>query len=299
MKTLKRIGSWLWRLAAAGLGHAGGLMLGGAVAVALGLEPPRPLPSADPATGALLLLPGGMALALGLAVMAAGIAGPRWRRWAILGAFAFVVNGVGTALELSEFSTLGGGRFSTVANLPASLLCALIVAMLFPPQSEPGALRASGGARAFFSRPAGRLTGGLLLAFLAFPFFYFLFGLMIAPIVLPYYERIDFIVVPPLATILLLLCIRSALFLLVSIPVVICWGLSRGRLAFALAAGHFTAVGLSGLVQATFFPTPVRLAHGAEILATSVCYGLALAWLLFTPPATPPRAAALSRPDEL
>jgi hypothetical protein len=278
MKTLRLIGSWLWRLAAAGLGHVVGLMLGGALAVALGLEPPRALPSADPGTGALLLLPGGMALALGLAVMAPGIAAPRWQRWAILGAFAFVVNGVGTALELSEFSTLGGGLFSAVANLPASFLCALIVAMLFPVQRGSGA---PGGVRAFFSRAPGRLAGNLLLAFLAFPFFYFLFGLMIAPIVLPYYEHIDFIIVPPLSTILLLLCIRSALFLLVSIPVVLCWRLSRARLAVALAIGHFTAVGLSGLVQATFFPAPVRWAHGAEILATSVCYGLALAWLLF------------------
>jgi hypothetical protein len=292
MKTLTSIASWLWRLAAAGAAHAGGLMLGGAVAMALGLEPPRALPSAEPATGALLLLPGGMALALGLAVMAAGIGGPRWRRWTILGAFAFVVNGVGTALELSEFSTLGGGPFSAVANLPASFLCALIVVMLFPPQQTSGS---SGGIRALFSRAPGRLAGSLLLAFLAFPFFYFLFGLMIAPIVLPYHEQLDFIVIPPLSTILLLLCIRSALFLLVSMPVAVCWGLSRGRLAVALAIGHFTAVGLSGLVQATFFPPVVRWTHGIEILATSVCYGLALAWLLFTPPRAP---TAEGRVDE-
>ena len=292
MKTLTLIGSWLWRLAAAGAGHAGGLMLGGAVAMAVGLEPPRALPSADPATGALLLLPGGMALALGLAAMASGLAGPRWQRWAILGAFAFVVNGVGTALELSRFSTLGGGPFLTLANLPAGFLCALIVVMLFPP---PPASDATGQARAFFTRRPGKLAGALLLAFLAFPFFYFLFGMMIAPIVLPYYERIDFIVVPPLSTILLLLCSRSALFLLVSIPVVVCWDLSRSRLALALAAGHFTAVGLSGLIQATFFPTVVRWTHGIEILATSVCYGLALAWLLFTPPRAP---ASAGRVDE-
>ena len=282
MKTLKLIGSWLWRLAIAGAGHAGGLMLGGAVAAALGLEPPRSLPSADPATGALLLLPGGMALALGLAAMASGLAGPRWQRWTILGAFAFVANGVGTALELSRFSTLGGGAFVTLANLPASLLCALIVVMLFPPVS--GEARP---VRAPFTRGPGKLAGRVLLAFLAFPFFYFLFGMMIAPIVLPHYERIDFIVVPPLSVILLLVFSRSALFLLVSIPVAVRWGLSRGRLALALAAGHFTAVGLSGLIQATVFPAVVRWTHGIEILATSVCYGLALAWLLFARPGAP------------
>jgi hypothetical protein len=283
MKTLRTIGSWLWRLAAAGAGYAGGLMLGGAAAMALGLEPPRAVSSPDPTTGALLLLPGGMALALGLAVMASGITCPRWLRWAILGTFAFVVNGVGTALELSEFSTLGGGLFTVLANLPASFLCALIVAMLFPPLASG----TSGAVGAFFARAPRRLAGGALLAFLAFPFFYFLFGLMIAPIVLPYYEQIDFILVPPLATILLLLCIRSALFLLVSMPVILCWSLSRGQLAFALGIGHFAAVGLSGLVQATIFPTVVRWTHGFEILATSICYGLALAWLLFTPPVSP------------
>jgi hypothetical protein len=167
--------------------------------------------------------------------------------------------------------------------------------MLFPPQLASGASDATGQARGSFPRAPGKLAGRLLLALLAFPFFYFLFGMMIAPIVLPHYERIDFIVVPPLATILLLQFSRSALFLLVSIPVAVCWGLSRGRLALALAAGHFTAVGLSGLVQATFFPPVVRWTHGIEILATSVCYGLALAWLLFTPPRV---SAAGGRVDE-
>lgn len=284
MKSLKLIGSWLCRLAAAGAGYAGGMVLGGIVAMALGLEPPRSLPSADATTGALLLLPGGMALALGLAAMASGLAASRWQRWIILGTFAFVVNGVGTAIELSEFSTLGGGGFSTVTSLPASFLCALIVVLLFRPPATSGV---AGVGRTAFALAPGKLAGRLLLAFLAFPAFYFLFGMMIAPIVLPHYERIDFIVVPPLTTILLLLACRSALFLLVSIPVAVRWGLSRGRLALALSAGHFTAVGLCGLIQVQVFPAVLRWTHGVEILATSICYGLALAWLLLAPPGAP------------
>jgi len=292
MKPLKLIGSWLWRLAAAGAGHAGGLVLGSGLAAALGLEAPRIPEAADPTTGALLLIPGGMAIALGLAAMASGLSAPRWQRWAILGTFAFVVNGVGTYIETSVFTTLGGGLSGTLANLPASFLCALMVVILFPP---PSALDAAGAVRTSLSRGPARLAGRLLLAFLAFPFFYFLFGMMIAPIVLPHYEGIDFVVVPPLSTILLVLFSRSALFLLVSIPIVVCWGQSRSRLALALAAGHFTAVGLSGLIQATFFPAVVRWTHGIEILATSVCYGLALAWLLFAESRMP---AAAGRIDE-
>jgi hypothetical protein len=107
---------------------------------------------------------------------------------------------------------------------------------------------------------------------------------MIAPIVLPYYEQLDFVFVPPMSILLLVLLVRSALFLLVSIPVIAFWCRSRGRLAVALGVGHFTAVGLSGLIQVTVFPTVVRWTHGVEILATSACYGLALAWLLFAPP---------------
>lgn len=279
MNLLTTAASWCWRLAAAGTSHAAGLMLGGATAMALGLEPPRALPSAGPVTSTLLLLLAGICLALGLAAMATGLAGSRRKRWIILGSFAFVVNGIGTALELSEFSTLGGGWFATLANLPASLLCAFVVVTLFPPPA--GAADNDGR---FFAGLPGNAPARLFLAFLAFPCFYFLFGMMIAPIVLPHYDSIDFIVVPPLATLLLLIFARGLLFLLVSIPVITHWSWTRGRLALALAAGHFTAVGLHGLVQATFFPPVLRWTHGIEILATSVCYGMALAWLLSKAP---------------
>jgi hypothetical protein len=83
----------LWRLAVAGATHGVGLVLGGSLAAALRLEPPHIPEQADPTLALLLLLPGGMAIALGLAAMASGLEGRPWQRWAILGSFAFVVNG--------------------------------------------------------------------------------------------------------------------------------------------------------------------------------------------------------------
>jgi hypothetical protein len=292
MKSLKHIASWLWRLAVAGAIYGVGLVLGGGLAAALRLEPPRIPEPADPTIALLLLLSGGMAIALGLAAMASGLEGRSWQRWAILGAFAFVVNGVGTAIETTHFTTLGGDTFAALATLPASFLCSLAVVMLFPglPRSS-----ATVGVRAgFASFGTGKLAARLLLALLAFPFFYFLFGLMIAPIVIPYTEQLDFLVIPPMSMLLRVLLLRSALFLLVSVPVIACWGRSRGRLAVALGVGHFTAVGLSGLLQVTFFPAVMRWTHGVEILATSACYGLALAWLLFAPSTTPPAAGRVA-----
>jgi hypothetical protein len=281
MRALQTLVSWIWRLAAAGIAYTFGMVLGGGLATALGLEPatlPEPL---DPDTVIPLLVLGGMALALGLAWMAKGLRGSRWRRWAILATFAFVVNGVGTLIEASVFSTLGGEAASTLANFPASLLCALAVVLLFPRSSASEV--AGAGGPLFGRRQPASLAARLLLAWFAFPFFYFLFGMIIAPIVTPYYERIDFLVIPPLSVLLSVLFFRSALFLLVSLPIVVHWNGSRGSLALALGLGHFTAVGLSGLIQATFFPAVMRWTHGVEILADSLCYGAALAWLLFAP----------------
>jgi hypothetical protein len=258
------------------------MISGGILAGLLRMEPPQLPETGDPTVAALLLLPGGMAIALGLAAMATGLAGRPWQRWAILAGFAFVVNGVGTAIETTAFTTIGGGASATLANLPASALCALVVVWLFPVPRDVGTTRPA--RIVFVPFGTGALAGRLFLALLAFPAFYLAFGIMIAPIVLPYYEQLEFVFVPPMPIFFSALLLRSTLFLLVSIPVIAFWRLSRVRLAVALGVGHFTAVGLSGLIQVTVFPTVVRWTHGIEILATSACYGLALAWLLFAPP---------------
>lgn len=281
MRTLQMLFSWTWRLAAAGVAYTFGMVVGGGLATALGLELPHMPVPVDPSTSIRLLVLGGMALALGLAAMDRGLRGSRWRRWAILGAFAFVVNGVGTMIEASIFSTLGGEASSILASLPATLLCALAVVRLFP-RSVASETAGTVAALARQRRPAG-LAARLLLAWLAFPVCYFFFGMIIAPIVTPHYEQLDFLIIPEMPTLLSVLFLRSALFLAVSLPIVAYWNRSRGSLALALGMGHFTAVGLSGLIQATFFPAVLRWTHGVEILADSMFYALALAWLLFAP----------------
>lgn len=279
MKMLQRMVSWTWRLAVAGVAHVAGLMFGGGLAVTLGWSPPE-IPGHVDSGAALLPLAGGMALALGLAALATGLGGRAWQRSLILGVFAYVVNAAGTAIETSAFMNLGGEPFLLLMNLPASFLCASAVAWLFPGPPAPSQVDAGPPG----STPALR-AGRLLLAFLAFPFFYFVFGMAVAPLVIPYHEQLAFTLIPSMSTLLPVLFLRGALFALVSVPVAMYWRDSRARLAIAFSVGHFTAVGLSGLLQATFFPLELRWIHGVEILATSICYGVALAWLLFIPPA--------------
>jgi hypothetical protein len=256
-----------------------GQMLGVALVSALGLElPPPPVP-VDEGTQFLLLSPAAAAVALALAGMAVGLAGRWWERGAILAAFIYGIYGVGNAIEASIFTTLGGEVAVAVMHLPPAVLGALIVALLFAAPSGEGFLE---GAAAFFSgwKPT-KLVARLGLAVLAFPFFYFLFGMMIAPIVTPHYAQLDFLVIPPMPTIVKVLFTRSALLLLVSLPVIVGWRESRGPLLFALALGHFVAVGFAGLIQVTYFPAVLRWTHSIEILADSVCYAWALVWLFF------------------
>jgi hypothetical protein len=256
-----------------------GEMLGVALVSALGLElPPAPV-DIDEGAQSLLLFPAAIVIVVALVGMAVGLAGRWWERWAILTAFIYVIYGVGNAIETVIFTTIGGQLATSVLHLPPSVLGALAVALLFAAPPHEGF---SGRAAAFFSgwKP-GKLVARLGLAVLAFPFFYLLFGLMVAPIVTPYYERLDFLVVPPMQTILKVLLLRSVLLLLVSLPVIVGWRESRGRLIVALGIGHFVAVGLAGLIQAPFFPAVLRWTHGIEILADSICYAAALAWLFF------------------
>jgi len=296
MKAFQLTLSWLWRVAAAAAAYVVGTMIGAGIAMALSLEAPAVPETPDPATGTLLAFYGGLAIALGLAVLATGLSGSRMRRWLVLSAFAWIVHGVGTAIETSIFTTLGGEAFSTLLMLPASLLCAFAVVRLFP---APGAAHSSATLAGYFrSWSPGKLAVRLLLALFAFPVAYFLFGMIIAPIVTPHYEQLGFLRIPPLPTLLAVIHVRSALFLAVSLLVIVYWRRSRVQLGFALSMGHFTAVGLAGLLQVTFFPAVMRWTHGVEILADSLFYGFALAWLLFVPPTDREAVQGEARTDE-
>ena len=209
--------------------------------------------------------------------MAVGLAGRWWERAAVLATFYFVINGVGNAIETIIFTTLDGQLAMAAIQLPQSVLGAVAVALLFAAPSARGLGEST--ATFFAGWKPGKLAFRLGLAILAFPILYLTFGMMVAPIVTPIYDQLDFLITPPMPTILKVLVLRSALLLLASLPVIVCWQLSRGGLILALSTGHFVAVGLAGLIQAPFFPAVLRWTHGIEILADSICYAAILVWL--------------------
>lgn len=282
MSRMRTTWSWLWKITAAGLAHTVGTALGSVLIALLTLETPRAPVEIDPVRQWSLAFFGGMVIAAGLTVLAVGLRGRLWQRWAILGTFAFVVNGVSIGLETWIFTTLGGDVAMALGTLPASVLCALAVSWLFPAPDDESLGDRLRHFRSHWS--AAALAGRIVLVILTFPVFYLMFGAMVAPIVNPYYAQIDFLVIPPFTTIIGTQLLRSTLFLLVSLPFVFGWRGSRVRFALSLALGHVTAVGLSGLIQTPLFPPPMALAHAFEIFCDSVTYAWALAWLLY--PAT-------------
>ena len=98
----------------------------------------------------------------------------------------------------------------------------------------------------------------------------------------PYYAELDFLKIPAMTTLVPVVHLRSALILLVTLPIIIGWDSSRPRFILGLGLGNAAAVGLGGLAQVTFFPPVLQWTHGIEILADGLVYAWILA-LLFVP----------------
>jgi hypothetical protein len=279
--------SWIhyfWKAPLCGLLFFLGFIPGGQLAAWMGLSAPALPAGADQATLGQYTLLACLFLALGLAFLSRGLSVPFLARWMILFSLTWIAYGVNNYLEAAIFTTLGEATFYTVVlYLPASLLCTAAIAWLFPPDRTGAGFLAQ--AKAFFSsRTAGSWAWRLGAAFLAFPMAYLFFGRLISPIVLPYYQQgASELTLPGWDQILPVLALRSLLFLLVCLPVLIAWGLLNGRLFISLGLALFLLVGGLGMLYAYWLVLELRLTHTLEILADEMVYAGALVFLLRQP----------------
>lgn len=222
-------------------------------------------------------------MGLALTPLAYGIRGGRIARWLALAFLPFICLAVNAVIEILIFTTMLS-RPSAPSFVASFILPTLLfgAGLAFLAKSEPGAPSFSQQAKALFStHSAGAWAWRLLLAILAFPLIYFTFGAMVAPLVVPAYRAgIAGLVLPPLSTIMPIQLVRSTFFLLASLPFLIMWKGKRGSLIFALGLAHCYLVGLFGLLQASFLPQVLRIAHSLEIAADSFVYAAVLVFLL-------------------
>jgi hypothetical protein len=273
-----------WKIPLCGLMFFLGFIPGSQLAATIGLTAPGLPLGANQATLAQYTMLASVILALGLSILARGISGSFFARWMILFGLTWFAYGVNNYLEAAIFTTMSDVSLYTVAlYFPASLLCSAAVAWLFPSKVQEEGFISQ--VRSFFEgRTPGSWAGRLLAAFLAFPVVYLLFGRLIAPIVLPYYvEGANQLTLPGWDLILPVAALRSLLFLVVCLPVVVTWKLSDRHLFLALGFTLFLLVGGLGMLYAYWLPPILRITHGLEIFADEMVYTGALLFLVRKP----------------
>jgi hypothetical protein len=291
------LGSFL-KAAVAGLVYVLGAVLFGVLAAAMHFPLPDLNPPGTNTTAAFRLFAvASVLIGIALLPLTVGTKSTRGLRAFALFFLMFLCFGVNSVIELRIFSTYfvqGGALAVAISMVLPSLLCAFALSYLLP--SPPAGYGQSLG---FHSHSAMSWVLRVVLAVLAFPAIYFVFGAMVGPFVVDFYRSgASPLVLPPLSVILPTQVLRSAMFLLASAPFLFFWTRSRGALIVALGLAHSYLVGLFGLLQVTWMPPVLRIAHSLEITADSFAYAAVLVFLFVprhrdTTVSTPAHVASL------
>jgi hypothetical protein len=258
MKTiLKLAGCWAAYFVA--------LVVSFAVVGALKLHTNPPLDNLPATVRMLLALAAGAVLVAGLFPMVRGLAGGAATRMAAMINFLLLALALNTMIEASFFSTIQNGAISADGVYYACLVALTggALGLLFGDRAGGAGLRHAG---------VVDWIGRGLIAWLSWPVIYFVFGMCVAPVVMQYYKALSWLRIPPVGTIIGIQLVRSLIFLASSLPLIALWKGSRQGLWLSLGLAHAAAVGWFGLVQATFFPMAMRVAHTLEITADSFAY---------------------------
>lgn len=278
--TLKTLGGYLWRLPLCAVAYVVGAMAGGALVSALGLPLPEVPEQANEQIMGLLLFVASLALAGGLAPLARRMQGPYGVRWLALAALCYVCLGVNTPIEAAIFTNMGGMMTIPILSLCPCLLFGAVMALLFKP-AERGVPILDNARRFFGSRSAGQWAWRLAVAVCAFPVIYWTFGSMVAPFVLEYYRQGQFgLALPRGGVVIAVQLLRSTLFLVAALPILMAWSGSRLRLTWALGLAFYVLVGLFSLIQSSWLAPMLLVLHNIEIFADSMVYALVLVLLL-------------------
>jgi hypothetical protein len=259
-----------------------GMIVGGMVVTLLGMQSP-PMPEGmNPESAMLLLLVESPLLALVLALLARYLSGGFWARTWMLFLLSWIANSLNNQIEAAAFAGMDTGFWYTVITFLFPILATSMgVAWLFPPadrRSFPDAVRS------FFAQyTAGGWLWRLALAAISFMPIYYLFGLLVIPFTRAYYEQNLYgLEIPSLDRLITILFVRSLLFFVATLPIVIAWQNSRWSLAWRLGLALFYLVGFQSLLIANWMPWSLRLPHMIEILFDEFVYAGVLVLLLRT-----------------
>ena len=263
---------WAWKIPAIAIAYFIGVMISGGVITAAKMPWPAFPQSVSQANEFIIGLIGSILMAICLALLARGIRGSQTVRWLILAIFSYVTFGLNNQIEAAIFTTYGGTATMLVFFILPCAFGAAAAVYLFRPEHPEESLES-----VVSKQPLSRWWWRAGVAWIAFPVIYVFFGMLAAPVVVPVYQSQDFgLTLPGFGTMIPVALVRSALYLAVTIPILVNWSRSRRSLFLSLGIALFAMMGLIGLLSATFFPPVLRVAHSVEILGDAIVY----AWLL-------------------
>lgn len=281
--------NYLWRLPLCGISFFIGMAVGGGLLPLLGFEAPAMPEGTDANTILIYFLFGSMLLAIPLSWVSEHLKRRFIGRWLILAALTWVIGAVSMVLESAFFMETGAVSSSqntlyTILNflLPSLALSGLVAAFFRPPLKEIEQKHRIGDYSRHRSFSAWLWRVGVAL--IAYPVVYIVFGLLVEPFVMDYYTIAEYeLAAPTWEQLIPLQLVRSVLFLLVCLPVLIWWNGSKRTLWFSLGAGFFLLTAFMAVITAYWFPWQLRFFHGLELFADGVFYTGVLVWLLSDP----------------
>jgi hypothetical protein len=290
---IKQLLANLGKLLLCSLAFILGAVLGGMAAALLGLQQPPMPEGVEPSLAFLLLLLESPLMALALALVAKGLGGRLLPRALILSIFTWVSYTLNTTIESLAFTTttVSGALFTTVSFLVPSASCGTVTALLFASDENGESLATI--ARGFLDRrAAGTWIWRIGVAAVTFVPIYLFFGSLVAPITARYFQQSLYgLRQPDQDEILVVLLVRSVLFLLACLPILIVWQRSTQSLFLRLGFALFVLVGFLYMLGAYYMPLAVRIPHSLEILADSFAYAGVLVAILARGSTRPVQAA--------
>lgn len=258
-----------------------GMMIGGMLTAMASLPAPTPPPEMDANTTMQIMFASSPLLVLALYFVGRELAGGWFVRTGMLALLAWIAYTLNTVIEGIFFSSyVTEPWFNLLTFTPPILLCAGATAWLFPARNHGASLLHTWRTH-FQQRTASAWTWRLLVAAVSFMPIYYFFGTLVVPFVGDYYQQGAFgLAVPPLSTLLAVLLLRSILFFVACLPVVVAWQGSKWTLWLSLGFALFVLVGLIYMLAGTWLPPSMRVIHSLEILADSFVHAGALVWLL-------------------
>jgi hypothetical protein len=269
------------KLVLCGIAFFVGMILGGIPAQMLKLPIPALPIGADMSTVVLYALLTSPIIAIGLAILARGLSGSFISRTLALSFLTWIAYTVNTQLDawlyIPDSVSLG---FALINSLFSSVLCGAMVAWLFP-SDEKGEGVIATVKKFSSSKSAGAWVWRLALAAVAFMPIYYFFGLLVYPFAGEYYRQNMYgLRLVGLELIIPILFVRSLLFLLACLPIIVLWQKSTRSLFIRLGLALFILVGFVILLSAYWMPLSIRVPHSLEIMADEFVYAGVLTALL-------------------